>query len=134
MESPDSDVPVERKSSLRPLLIQPGPPSIDCYTRRVEINVLLDIHSRWELQVFLSKKDPDFLSKWIVKEDENEDFRRFEDERDELESIQETLEIGRESALTDDPDNLELRSACHECRRQVARSRSARSSKGFLEA
>ncbi len=70
----------------------------------------LDIHSRWELQVFLSKKDPDFLSKWIVKEDENEDFRRFEDERDELESIQETLEIGRESALTDDPDNLELRS------------------------
>ncbi len=41
VESSGLDVPVERKSSLRPLLIQPGSPWIDRYTRRVEINVPL---------------------------------------------------------------------------------------------
>jgi hypothetical protein len=55
----------------------------------------LDIHTRQELENFLSAQEPDFLAKWIAEDDEQAGIARYQDMETELERMRLLLEDER---------------------------------------
>jgi hypothetical protein len=56
----------------------------------------LDIHTRQELENYLSCQDPEFLTKWIADDDEQAAIDRYQDMETELERVRLLLEDERE--------------------------------------
>src|ERR1700678_2391132 len=93
----------------------------------------LDIHSRWELQVFLDDNDSDFLSKWIAEDDISNAVKQLMSEEEELESIQSNLESNRAIDATEDPNNLELHSSIQRMQEELLNPDLPKFKKDFLK-